>query len=57
MKPLERLYTDIAVLSMLVKGCKHHRSYRAVVKPRAECPECENLFTARLALKKAGYDL
>lgn len=56
MKSKEELYvadleTQVGLLTVLARGCKKHRSYRAIRKPQVFCGRCNLLYATAETLR------
>lgn len=45
------LETKVGLLTVLARGCKKHRSYRAIRSPKVLCGMCNLLYSTAQALR------
>jgi len=50
-KEAATLETQVALLAVLARGCKKHRSYRAIRKPQVLCGMCNLLYSTAQSLR------
>ncbi len=54
---IDTLETQIALLTVLARGCKAHRSYRAKRKPQVLCGMCNLLYSSAQDLRRVEVDV
>jgi len=51
------LETKVGLLTVLARGCKDHRSYRAIRSPTVLCGMCQLMYSVAQDLRRVEVDV